>query len=144
MLAVPLDVVTGNVRPGLWHASSLQNFRLFCARRGNQRAGNNPVTISPLLWRVTSQRARRVCSLSKAAGSLRTKAQKNGKPRDFGLEWSSNHEPRERTRRSTEARKGEHGRTPGRVHRHFISSLPHERGGRGKGQKTAGAKMTVS
>jgi hypothetical protein len=47
-----------------------------------------------------------MCSLNKAAGSLRTKAQKNGKPRDFGLEWSQTmsreKEPEDRPRREKE------------------------------------------
>ena len=47
-----------------------------------------------------------MCSLNKAAGSLRTKAQKNGKRRHFGLEWSQTmsreKEPEDRPRREKE------------------------------------------
>jgi hypothetical protein len=47
-----------------------------------------------------------MCFLSKAAGSLRTKAQKNGKRRHFGLEWSQTmsreKEPEDRPRREKE------------------------------------------
>jgi hypothetical protein len=116
------------------------------ARDSRNQQGETPVTISSLAQhgkrdRSTSFLTTDYCSSAHQRALLSSKRMASAS--HFGLEWNQNHEPRERTRRSTEARKGEHGRTPGRVHRHFISSLPHERGGREKGQKTARAKMTA-